>query len=97
MPELPSTPRPSRTETLEDLYNKINTSYGTGIRSQITQRDTSRMSWAKAKNAGTSFGLWNGMPDTYQNNFGTNGGGPFTTAGLNYAAQTLKHDNTPYR
>jgi hypothetical protein len=36
------------------------------------------------------------MSNQYQTNFGRNGGGPFTPAGLNYAAQTLKHDNSNY-
>lgn len=96
MPALPNTPRPSKTEKLLDLYNNVNTGTAqSGIRGHIINRQ-GQMAWGLSKVAGTDQGLVDFMSNTYQTNFGRNGGGPFTSAGLNYAAQTLKHDNTSY-
>jgi len=96
MPQLPSTPRPSKTQSLADLYRTVDANPPIGIRSHIINR-AGKMAWGLSKDAGTDRTFVNFLPNTYQTNFGPNGGGPFTAAGLNYAAQTLKHDNTPYR
>ena len=95
MSTLPNTPRPSKTENLETLYRNTNSAAPSGIRAQLVNR-AGLTAWGKSKDAGTDRGLVDFMSNTYQTNFGRNGGGPFTSAGLNYAKQTLGHDNSNY-
>ena len=52
MPFLPSTPRPSIPEKLEDLYRNVNAASPTGIRSQIVNRQ-GIMAWGLSKTAGS--------------------------------------------
>ena len=94
MPALPNTPRPSKAENLEALYNQVNAAQPTGIRAQIVNRQ-GQMAWGLSKSGGGQ-SLADFMSNQYQTNFGRGGGGPFTPAGLNYAAQTLGHDNSNY-
>jgi hypothetical protein len=82
--------------------------YG-NIRSHLINRSTSTYSWGKSKAAGApDFAATNaisGAPGGYPNdwaqpNFRVNQPikvTQFTNNGLNYAKQTLKLDNTPYR
>ena len=108
MPQLPSTPRPSTNETLLDLYNTISTKNGVGIRSQLVNKGISSYSWGFSQRAGAPQ-YWStdaingsvpGQPwDWAQRNFRPNQPvqvTQFTNNGLNYAKNTLKHDNRPY-
>jgi hypothetical protein len=101
MPELPSTQRPSKTETLADLYNNTNSRYKTSIRSHLTNR-AGQMAWALSKDAGTSKAFTNainGSPAGFPNDWASRefGGGGFTPNALQYSKNVLRHDNTPYR
>jgi len=105
MPQLPNTPRPSKIQSLEDLYRTVDANPAIGIRSHIINR-TGKMAWGLSKDAGDpTYMSTNKFSDTqYTRTFQpssfitritANGG--FNNFALEYAKNTLRHDNTLYR
>lgn len=88
MPQLPSIERTSLTLNLEQRYNTSKTLGGAAGNALLV--GTSR-TFTDAIN-GTAAGI--GGNDIHSAEFGRGG---FTNAAKNYAKETLKHDNTPYR
>ena len=105
MATLNPTPRPSRTEKLVDLYNNVNANPAIGIRSHIYNR-TGKMAWGLSKDAGDpTYMSTNKFSDTqYTRTFQPSSfitritaKGGFNDFALEYAKNTLRHDNTLYR
>lgn len=103
---LTNTPRPSKKESLEDLYHNVNANPATGIRAQVANRN-GLMAWSKSKEAGPpNFSSVNWPFNNHiQNEFqhgATQGVTRFTgdmsgnTGALGWAKATLRHDNSNY-
>jgi hypothetical protein len=104
---LTNTPRPSKTESLKDLYDRVNSTNPTGIRAQIKNRN-GLMAWGLSKQAGSPHFHCVNWPNNnnIQNEFqhgATQGITRFTgdmqgnTGALGWAKATLRHDNSSYR
>lgn len=99
------TPRPSKTETLLDLYNNINANPATGIRSHLVNKSLTTRAWGEGKQAGSPLYMsTNRYQDTQYNRafqpsefkVFTGQPGSFNQFSLNYAKNTYNHDNSRY-
>lgn len=91
------TPRPSKIQSLADLYGTVNAIPATGIRSHIINRQ-GVMAWGLSKNAGApTYARTNFIKDDWNSEFTPFSRGTFNARALNYARGGLNHDNSTYR